>query len=107
MTSNSLSPLTPPGLPGGPTLASAPPGGAARFTPLDPIRVLRQYAKHLVAAAALGFIIGVALFFYKMRYSPEYSSTAQLLVTGGVSTPYETSGAAGIPRVQADMLAAL
>lgn len=102
MTASPLSPMAPP---------MGPPAGssstAARFTPLDPIRVLRQYLKLLIVVAVVGFLVGVCVYFYRKRYSPEYASTAQLLVTGGVLTPYESNAPDGRPRAGGDVLAAL
>jgi len=64
MTANPLSPL-----PGGPAPAAAP-AANSRFTPLDPIRIVRQYAKWLLAAAVLGLAVGAAVYFVLNRYAP-------------------------------------
>jgi uncharacterized protein involved in exopolysaccharide biosynthesis len=86
---------------------AATPAAAAstRFTPLDPLRILRQYARLLVVVGVIGLGIGVAAYFLLKHYVPEYSSTATLVVTGGVkSSTEETSG---MTRGSAEMLGTL
>jgi capsular exopolysaccharide synthesis family protein len=73
---------------------------AGRFTPLDPIRVVRQHARLLVAVAVVGVVLGVGLWFTLRRVSPEYTSEAKLLVTGGLDNPYEDPGETGQPKAQ-------
>ncbi len=97
-------PLTPLSSPVGPAAASAP--TSTRFTPLDPIRILRQYTRLLIFTAVIGFVVGVAVYLVLKQYAPEYSSTATLVVSGsvGVSTDPTTGGA---PRASAEYLQTL
>lgn len=78
MTANPLSPL-----PGGPAPTAAP-AANSRFTPLDPLRIVRQYAKWFIAAGVLGLGVGVGLYYALNRYSPEYTASSTVLVTGGL-----------------------
>ena len=57
MTANQLTPLTSPTTPMVVGQAAAP-AALPRFSPIDPIRLLRQYAKWVILAAAIGFLIG-------------------------------------------------
>lgn len=72
-------------------------GGLTRFTPLDPMRVLRQYMWWLVAAAILGLIAGLTAFYIFKNYYPEFTTNARLAVSGGVvdawQMPREFGGA--------------
>lgn len=97
MTANIVtpSPLTPMG---GTAPAQAVPVG--RFTPLDPVRVLRQWIWWLLLVAVVGVVIGIGLYFLLLVKAPEYTSEAQLLVTGSLQTPYEEPAAAGAPKQQ-------
>jgi len=83
MIANPLSPNAP----------NSPPNGAAykasRLTPVDPLRVLRQYMGVIAIAVVLGVVVGVGLWFLLVRYAPRYTSVAQLTITGGISDPYQ------------------
>jgi len=57
-----------------------------RFTPIDPLRVLRQYRTLLIVVAIIGAGAGYAAYKYLARYSPLYSATATVRVTGEVTT---------------------
>ncbi len=77
MTANPLTPIPPIG----PTTAIGPPPTATRFKPLDPIKVLRQYARLLIISGVIGIVLGVATWAILWKTSPKYSSVAQLVVT--------------------------
>jgi len=66
----------------------SPQPGFSRFTPLDPIRVLKQYRVPLVIAGVLGIVAGFAITFVLARTSPEYTATALLRVSPPPSGPY-------------------
>jgi capsular exopolysaccharide synthesis family protein len=89
MTANPISPLSP--------VAQAPAvhAGIARLTPLDPVRVLRQHIRLLVAVLIVGLIAGVALAFTLEKVAPEFTSDAYLEVSGGPVAPYESQTATG------------
>ncbi len=102
MTANvaSPSPLTSSGAPAS-TVASG------RFTPLDPVKVLQQYIWVLLAVLILGVAIGAVLYVGLYKFSPEYTSEAQLLVTGSLQEPYEQpSMAGGLKQQRLDVLSA-
>jgi len=86
MTANPLSAIPP---------MTAPPSPqqqvATRFTPLDPLRVLRQYAKWLIAAGVVGLVVGLGIFFYLRTYAPEYTTNARLAVTVPPPSVYATA----------------
>lgn len=52
--------------------------GSGRFTPLDPIRILRQYKWLLVLAVIIGVGAGVGVYFVLLKYQSEYSAEAQV-----------------------------
>ncbi len=70
-----------------------PPSGSVsrvgRFTPVDPLRLMRQYATLLVITSVLSVILGVGLWWLLRQYSPRYTSVSQLTITGGISDPYQ------------------
>lgn len=83
MADNPLSPSTP--------ASRAPSAGTSgsRFSPVDPIRVLRQHLWLLVAAMVVSVILGGGIWFLLLRLSPRYTSEGQLTITGGISDPYQ------------------
>lgn len=87
MTATPLTPLSPLGTP----TAAAPAPPSTRFTPLDPIRILRQYARVLIVMGVIGLGLGVGLYLLLKQYAPEYSSTATLVVSGSVASSTETT----------------
>jgi len=71
-------------------------GGAnARFTPLDPIKVVQQNKVTLILVFVLALILGILLYVFLLKTSPEYTSEAQLLVTGSLTEPYEQPSMSG------------
>lgn len=76
MTANPLTPIPPIG----PTTAIGQPLPASRFKPLDPLKVLRQYARILIATAVVGVLLGVLTWYLLLTNIPKYESEAQLLV---------------------------
>jgi capsular exopolysaccharide synthesis family protein len=95
MTAN---PLTPPS-----TVVSvqAPAASASsRFTPLDPIRVLQQYAWFLAGVLIVSLILGGILFVFFKTTSPQYTTEAQLLVSGTLNSAYEEPSVGGSLRQQ-------
>lgn len=71
-----------------------------RFTPLDPVRVLHQYMALLVVVLILGIIIGGIVFVVFKTTAPQYTSEAQLLVTGTLTNAYEEPNVGGSPTQQ-------
>ena len=101
MTANPLTPSTP-------VVAVQAPASAqgTRFTPLDPIRVLRQYWKELVVVLLISFLIGLGLFYFLKIKSPEYTSEAQLFVSGALINAYEPNVAVSPKQQRLDVLGA-
>ncbi len=78
-------------------LSASPSGGGGggpglRFTPIDPIRVLKQYKWLLVIAAVAGVVIGAALFFVLRKVAPRYTAKSTILVSGELADPWSPSG---------------
>lgn len=72
-----MQPTMPPaGFPGQPGVPQS-----TRFTPIDPIRVLKQYMWWLIAALIVGIGLGVGLYFVLLQVSPYYTALAQVRVT--------------------------
>ena len=63
--------------------------GFSRFTPVDPLRILRQRAGLLAGTLIVSIVMGLGVWFLLDRFLPKYTSVTQLTVTGGVSDPYE------------------
>ena len=61
----------------------------SRFTPIDPIRLLRQHVWLLVISVVLSVAIGGGLWYALRRFAPQYTSTTQLNITGGINDPYQ------------------
>ncbi|MCE9591444.1 MAG: polysaccharide biosynthesis tyrosine autokinase [Planctomycetes bacterium] len=85
MTANPLTPMTMGG--GAVSTVHVPSTAPSRFTPLDPFRVLRQYARLLILAAVVGVALGLGIYFLLLRHAPEFTSTAQILVTPPPTRP--------------------
>lgn len=58
-----------------PVPASPPSAAASGVVPIDPIKLLKQYYIHLVAALVAGVVLGVIAHFALLRVSPSYHST--------------------------------
>lgn len=101
MTANPLSPASPF------IVAPQAPAGIARFTPLDPLRVIRQNLTLLGAVLVLGIFAGVVLALALEKFAPEYTSEAYIEVSGGIVSPYDPPSATGtITKFRLDELAA-
>ncbi len=88
--------LPPPGMGG-----AGAPVASTRFSPVDPIRVLRQYQHMLLLTAAVGMVIGVILWVVLLFTMPRYQTTTQLRITGGIESGLDSPGAE--PRTGGNM----
>lgn len=70
MSANPLSSIPPIG----PTTGISPRPSNGRFKPIDPLRVLRQYAVVLILAAIVGVALGVGVYFALRTWDPIYTS---------------------------------
>lgn len=91
MTANPLSPIPPIGS----STGMMPPPGGGRFKPIDPLRVLRQYAWVLVVLGIAGMILGVVTFVVLRLYMPKYTSLAYLEVLHAGADPWQPAGGGG------------
>ena len=83
MSQNPLMPIAPI------TAAAATPlRTSTRFTPLDPLRVLRQYIWLLIIAAVVGVGLGTVSAILCEQFIPEYTSEARMLVSGELENIY-------------------
>ncbi|MCC6581126.1 MAG: polysaccharide biosynthesis tyrosine autokinase [Phycisphaeraceae bacterium] len=104
MTANPLSPST---IGSGAAPVAAPGVAGSRITPLDPLRVLHQYKWVLLIVFLVAICVGGILFAFLRQAMPEYTSEAQLLVTGAIREPYEEPVQSGSPKqVRLDVLGA-
>lgn len=67
-------------------------GGPPRFTPVDPLRLMRKYRLLLVAAAVFGVLAGGGLYVLLREYAPSYAATARIRVQPELTRPYEIGG---------------
>jgi polysaccharide biosynthesis transport protein len=74
---------------------------STRFTPIDPIRVLRQYQPVLLLTVAVGLVLGIILWAILLFTAPRFESRTQLRITGGVESGLDTPGAQ--PRTGGNM----
>lgn len=88
MTANPLPPIPPISA----TTGMAPTLGANRFKPIDPLKVIRQYAWLLVAAGVVGIVLGGMLWVALRLWAPAYTSKAQLRVTPTAQTAWDVGG---------------
>ncbi len=79
-------------------------GGYHRFTPVDPLRVFRLYAGTIMITSVLSLLLGLGLWYGLRQYAPRYTSEAQLIVTGGVTDPYQPVQQVGSWRSGMDMI---
>lgn len=63
----------------------------ARFTPLDPVRILKQYKWLLLIITILSIAFAIGLTMFLARVAPQYRATAQLEVIGQLVDPSQTS----------------
>jgi len=61
----------------------------SRFTPIDPVRLLRQYAWLLTLSIIVSLVVGGGLWYVLRRLSPRFTSETQLNITGGINDPYQ------------------
>lgn len=101
MTANPLSPITPAGAPAPASSAGATP----RFTPVDPLRLVRQNLITLIATLILGVMLGGGVWVLLRLYGAEYATAARLLVTGGIDGSFEMPES-GAPRARLEQIAA-
>ncbi len=59
------------------------PSGAARFKPIDPVKVLRQHIVLLSVVGVVGVVLGVGVWLVLVKTMPMYASSAQLRVSDG------------------------
>jgi capsular exopolysaccharide synthesis family protein len=76
MTANPLTPIPPIG----PTTAMGAPPPAGRFKPVDPLRLVRQYAKMLIVVGVVGLAVSIGVYLLLLNYAPSFESVAQLQV---------------------------
>ncbi len=67
--------------------AAAAGAGGLRFTPVDPIRILKQYKIILIAALVAGALLGGGLTVVLSYTSPRFTSPALLEVKGPLANP--------------------
>jgi len=70
-------------------MTGPPSAGAVQFNPINPLRLFRQRIRLLVATAIVGAILGVVVWALLLKYMPSYQSKARLVVTGGITEPYQ------------------
>lgn len=71
--------------PGGPQRPGSAPASGGLGVALDPIKLLRQYAKWLVAAGIVGAVVGVAAHIGLMRVYPLYRSEVTFEMTSPIT----------------------
>ncbi len=85
MSQSPLTPMSP--------MSPQPSGGrgkpTTRFTPLDPVRVLRQYLWLLIVAGVLGIGLGLVSAYMAEKFTPTFTSESMLQVSGEVTNIYE------------------
>lgn len=81
--------------------------GSPGLTPVDPLRVLRQYAWLLVATAILGLFVGAGSWYALRKYAPVYTTEAQLAISGGIADPFAPpSSPDAMSNMQMEMVSA-
>ena len=102
MTANPLSTIPPIGPATGMT-APPPPG---RFKPIDPVRLLQRHYKLLIVSLLVGLLAGAGLYYFLRKTAAEYTSNAQLEVTGGTNpnNPFAATSADSAGVGQSDAI---
>ena len=101
MSQNSLTPISP--ISGQP----APVRHAiTRFTPLDPVRVLRQYIWLLSISVVVGLTLGIVSAILCENFIPVYTSEARLLVSGPLEDIWDVTNDAQAPDTRLDAMRA-
>lgn len=77
---------------------SVAPKPSGRFTPVDPVRVMRQYLWLFVMTGVIGLVLGGGIWYILKQYAPRYTSSALLQATGGISDPYQKITGEGFDR---------
>lgn len=90
MTANPLAPMQVP-LP----LSPSPGPVAARMTPVDPLKLLRQHVRLLVGAAVVGLVLGIITWGVWYLIWPRYTSQSQLVATSPLTSPYDLAAEVG------------
>jgi len=81
----------------GSPLASPAPAAASgasmpKLTPLEPVRIVRQYFWWLLIAALVGIVIGTGMYYAILRTNPVYQTGGQILVQPPISDPCARPG---------------
>ncbi len=82
---------------------TAGPATGTRFSPVDPLRLLRRHARLIGVVIVGSAVFGVVLWLLLRFYMPSYTSEVQLSVTGGVTDPYQTMQQEGGGLTQSHM----
>jgi polysaccharide biosynthesis transport protein len=91
----------------GPLAAPVHAPATTRFTPLDPMRIFRQYAVVLMITAALGVGLGIAVYFVSLQWFPRYTTDSELKTSNGVIGAWDTpEDASGANKAQLEQIAA-
>ncbi len=72
------------------SMPGPPPGGGSaggRFTPVDPIRLLRQYKWLLLVTAVVGIALGFGVFKLLVKYAPEWTASATVSIRSEMTQP--------------------
>ncbi len=94
----SANPLMP--LPAGPEALTGAPA-TSRFTPVDPLRLLRQHTRLLIVTAIIGVVLGVGIYVALRLLSPGYTTYAQLVVNPPPGNPWSVTPEAGAMQTDA------
>jgi succinoglycan biosynthesis transport protein ExoP len=86
---NQSPPPVPPGAAGFGMPASL---GVSKFSPVDPVRVLKQYKWVLIATAVIGVMLGIATYILLVRYAPVFVSRATVAVRPDITDPMDPGG---------------
>lgn len=74
----------------------APSTGGMRLTPLDPVRVLKQYKTLLIVAGVVGVVLSIATYFVLLKLMPRYTAQSIVSVTPELEDPMATTGGGAI-----------
>lgn len=74
---------------GGP---GAPTGGGIQVPTIDPIRLMRQYYKVLLASVGVGLVLGVVVYFVALRFFPKYTAQVTFKCNPQVEEAGKTAG---------------
>jgi len=71
-----------------PGMAPSPTGPGTRFTPVDPIRLLKQYKLLLALSGVVGLMLGIGVYFALAKWAPKFRAVASLYVQEPMTNPY-------------------